>query len=1144
MSLNIQIPPEAELLLGHPDSTGQHRVVVPLIHISSDEEVTVGEVEVDVEPIDAEADRHRQEFAARLRAAYVLPEGSRELGQGRPPLVLGADPVSLPGQIAPGSRFRITVRASSYGGIRGGKTLRVGPRTSGPPRSCVLTVVRERTSGLVPGPARGASRQASRAEYPGFIAIDLGTSNSTVTLHDRAVVEQITGLAAEQEDRLKDLIFKRIFSQEDASCLLPDVDPRDWDALLARIGRNLAPQGDDPRATMIDRIRGGGEPMLQALLQLEVNLGQSPCKGALIKALDRIYHEAFLEPRLRSQSLLIVPLDPMYQRDRDIVSALKLLDLDLPMDALMGRQVLADYRNAIAQSGQPAGGGMPTPLPAAVQQQYHLSPKRELIEDTRDFVVTVGGRTETRDGEQVVQAAYKHLMDRSEAWQARNPQACSQGRFTRAIVTYPTVAPPSIRAEVESLVRPLVAVAEAEGRTKADVVTDYDEAVAAALFYLHREFGGSVDLGPEAFKAMSRRSNDKWYQNVLVLDIGGGSTDLALLRLTLSEVDPFDPGEDRGAGGRCYVIEPRLLGSSGNLHLGGNLITLRLFQLLKAAIADRLMTAVQQGHLISDTLEAKADQLGEPLVDGNGRYVPGAILDAVANLPRLDPRFTDALQAAELVVPTRWKDDPGRLQAFYTIWEHAEAAKLRLGAPGKPEPYALGEKEFVTLLGQCGIPHEVADRDALTLELDARHFDRLAEPVVAEAVDIACGLLENGLTQRDEKTRAVVDREPLDWLILSGKTSNLDLVRRVIRREFIKSRDLIWNADRVTFVPEYAKLATSAGACYAEKMRRIALDPTHFKEELRRGLNQLTFNINNLFFFLPCSFLVPIIGGHIEIFRAGERLFRLDDEEVGKARSKPIGPQLLISVLRRDYPKASPILWGSFDGLALAVELGEKPDDFQKRFQIQFEVDYRLLMRHFIWEGPRPHYQIGPDVDSLSVAEHRPGPPADQETPAPGTAGCELFVNVLQAQASSKEPLRLISRDQPLAETFHYSDGSTASGLVVHLPDNFDSDGKIDVYVRTPSDSSLRMVGSLARPDGDRSSSRPSERYRSTVFPRRYSLSLDERGDLRVHLGEVPYWKTESFDEWKGIPGKVLQSDLGMVQPPPLEDRDPFCGKH
>src|SRR5262249_50794779 len=153
-------------------------------------------------------------------------------------------------------------------------------------------------------------------EYPGFISIDLGTSNSTVTLHDRAVVEQITGLAAEQEERLKDLIFKRVLSPEDASCLMPGVDARDWDALLARVGTNLGTQGNDPKAAIIDRIRSGGETMLQALLQLEINLGQTPCKTSVIKALDRVYHEAFLEPRLRSQSMLLVQLDPMYQKDK------------------------------------------------------------------------------------------------------------------------------------------------------------------------------------------------------------------------------------------------------------------------------------------------------------------------------------------------------------------------------------------------------------------------------------------------------------------------------------------------------------------------------------------------------------------------------------------------------------------------------------------------------------------------------------------------------------------------------------------------------------------------------------------------------------------------------------------------------------
>jgi hypothetical protein len=56
MSLTIQIPPEAEIVLGDPDATGQHHVAVPEIRINSDEDVTVGEVEVDVEPADPAID--------------------------------------------------------------------------------------------------------------------------------------------------------------------------------------------------------------------------------------------------------------------------------------------------------------------------------------------------------------------------------------------------------------------------------------------------------------------------------------------------------------------------------------------------------------------------------------------------------------------------------------------------------------------------------------------------------------------------------------------------------------------------------------------------------------------------------------------------------------------------------------------------------------------------------------------------------------------------------------------------------------------------------------------------------------------------------------------------------------------------------
>jgi hypothetical protein len=42
----------------------------------------------------------------------------------------------------------------------------------------------------------------------------------------------------------------------------------------------------------------------------------------------------------------------------------------------------------------------------------------------------------------------------------------------------------------------------------------------------------------------------------------------------------------------------------------------------------------------------------------------------------------------------------------------------------------------------------------------------------------------------------------------------------------------------------------------------------------------------------------------------------------------------------------------------------------------------------------------------------------------------------------------------------------------------------------------------------------------------------------------VPYWMTEDLDDWKARPGRVLRRDLELVEPPPRENRDPFCGAH
>ncbi|MCI0461326.1 MAG: virulence factor SrfB, partial [Gemmataceae bacterium] len=972
------------------------------------------------------------------------------------------------------------------------------------------------------------------------------------TLYDPGVVEDLTGLAPEQEVRLKELLLTELMN-EDCSCKLADADPEAWQGLVERVGGNLpgeGPAGPRLRAAL----RAGGTRMFEAIRQLEICLGARPIRAAVFKALNRIYHEAFLEPRLKSQSLVAVPLDPNFPQEKDIPSEIEIKGPGKPPQVLMGRRAQQNRRSAMALAAQPTGAESngPTPLTLdGVRRLFHHSPKRYLGV-RRSFAVPLDEELVPVTSDELVQAAWAQLIELTNGWRARHPTACSKGRFTRAVVTYPTVAPPSVRREVETLVREL---------KFPDVVTDYDEAVAAALFYLHREFGGSLDLGPEVFKARSRRDKNKWFQNVLVLDIGGGSTDLALLQLTLEEVDPFLPGESRGAGGRCYVITPRLLGSSGNTQLGGELISLRVFRLLKAALADRLLTAVQDKHLESAGLASKIAQLGEVFTDGSGRYRPGSIVDTVNDLPETDPLFTDALNAAEQVLPTRWRNQPGRLQAFYTLWEHAEAAKIQLGGrrePGaEPPVFELVDQEIGNILNQCGIAHTVKDAGALHVRLDAGQLERAAEPVIQEAVGIARGLLAGRLPRQalpDAEAAETVAQEPLDWLILSGKTCNLELVHQVIRQEFVNSPHFVWNPERVTFVPQYAKLAPSAGACYAEKMRRTAFAPFRFKEQLRKGLNQLTYNIDNLFFFLPCSFLVPVHNGQIEIFRAGQPLYRLDEQEVGKARSEPLGVRLLNAVMRRDFQAATPILWGSYDGMALARELEMPVPVFLNRIMMQFEVDYRLFMRIFLWDGPAPHYQLDPQAAFVDVADtsrrqiEDRGPRTEDRQKTAGalsptvTAGWDISADVITAQTNSRPATILIAADQELTETFHHNGDASCRGLIVPMPDLFDETGKLMLHARPPGGNEWVGIGELPRPVEKKASVPGQER--ATEYPRRYHLTLDEHGVLRVHLGEVPYWKTEDLQDWKGRPGRVLQRDLELVEPPARENRDPFCGVH
>ena len=975
--------------------------------------------------------------------------------------------------------------------------------------------------------------------YPGWFAIDFGTSNSTVTLYDPKVIVTPDSLPGEQEARLRDRIANWL-SQcpiDDLPGISGDAWNCEWQKCLTQLmsiistdtytgsPTNRIPH-DHNRHQIVSLFQNfDTHDLLAAIQQLEICVFQRLpwFRSAASKRLYDIYHEVFRVPPLEWQSLISVELDKD-RRLTEIKSELEVVSLEHSKDdsakvkVILGEQARQHRLDAIGNV-------------ESIEGKFLHSPKRYFGLE-RGFQVTIDGKIETIQVNQLLQAAYAELIGLTEKYRQRHPGKCSEGKFYRAVVTYPTIASPFVRREIENLVRKLDIV---------DVQMAYDEAISVAIFFLWREFGGDLNVGIESFKTRCRYDGDKWWQNVLVLDIGGGTTDLALIRLTLEEINPFLPGEDRGDGGRYYKLTPKLLGSSGHLQLGGELITLRVFLLLKAAMADCLLTAVTHERLSADVLKVDPMELNDRFLL-SGKFIPGSLLACIDKDIKEGDAYKDALNAIEKVLPTRWKNSSSRTQTFYTLWEQAENAKIALGQKltlDASEPIFLlnGQKIAELLLhSDIQLPSEVMDSMSVTITV--QQFERAISPVIREAIGIAQGLVENALMN---KTNAPIahskDNEVVDWLILSGKTCQIALVERELYRVFSKSDYFVWNSERVTFEPEYTKLATSAGACFAEKLRQLGFAPLESKELLRRGVNQLYIDVKNLFYFLPCSFKREVIGGNLDpIFYASQELYQLKaGDPRAKYRSSWQGMQLTNNIIRQDFENIKPQLWGSYNGDALMKKLEINEEDFKNNIKVQFEIDQKLDIDLLLCRG-NPHYIIPVNVPNLDTAKVISSTTVFSDN---AQVVCDIAVNVAESANAMKTDAHTVlfdaSKDYSKEWSVFRYDGAIqpqGMGLIAELPP-FPVSGKHTFYFQfhNPKSHKWELIGELPEPAVH------------TEFPCRYYVSLNDKGILRLHAFEVPYW-TSTAPECLKQEGCVFRDTL-QAQPNDIKaERDPFSGEH
>ncbi|MEU5998332.1 Hsp70 family protein [Streptomyces sp. NPDC047197] len=993
---------------------------------------------------------------------------------------------------------------------------------------------------------------AGAVRHLGFAAVDFGTTNSTVTIHDMQQLA-VRAMSRDQETRLRAELVALL-----GDPATPEPERTQWRELLGDVVRQLlqrdstaydattgsghrdAPRpasGDDPGRALVDALEGGygGEAWPHALytaLELRLAARDERLRRAVAPRLHACYDRVFREVPL--DVLRLFPADLDQSGGTELASRIEVVDTFPELRVRMGEERVA----VGTQQGS-------APRAYRGLKQY-LARHHELPE----LPTRPDGSATTADD--LIREGLRHLLDLSDEYIGANPKELHQGKIDHVVMTYPTVAPPAVRRRLRELVGSGAEGVDGLGVTIVD--TRFDEAVAAALFFIMRDFGGDFAAGVEAFRARCSpvAGTDRWGQNILVVDIGGGTTDLAVINLQLKDATPDPlPGQDPRFTGRLYVLTPTLLGSTGSLQLGGDLMTLHLFRWYKAAFADHLLTRwPDRFELVIATQKEKEGGY----VD-DGRYVAGSLLNRSPD----EEKYPHDL--VEQVVPTRWTGErvlggprEESEQTFWLLWRIAEEAKIRLGAGD--DAYLPLPETLDAVLGRLGAPETTRDAEWAP-RMDTEIFEGLMAPVLKDITDLVASLAKNALKENQE----------LDRIFLTGKSSRMPLVRRSLERRLRQETEVRWNPAGIEVEEEYGKLATSIGACWGYHIRRFAHAEQAARGVLGRGRYVLRIEVDNLSYYLPCDFGPTF---QLEAGEPTDTLLRMSTE------LSPIGPggawavrsewrnlTESLRIHRNTGPKWQ--AWGYFDPDAWVrreepgFQLNMEEWVNQAKFQLEVDADLNLYIHLARGEA---HDEVGgaaPIRVDLGGGADAPWTPLEivvdnrvaGDRPDAGTVVFRLTENPWLPEADPPPPDDTSPGAPPSDRFDKWFRGSGAPGKAAVrgmeskplVPPGHD--GWV-FYLRRPGepDREMECVDAVPVP---RHGPAPAEGWNGPDVPHggsKYVATLDEYGGLRVHRMPVPYWEAGSVAEMWTNPGSVFRVTMEDATSEHIAERDPFNGRH
>jgi len=600
-------------------------------------------------------------------------------------------------------------------------------------------------------------------------------------------------------------------------------------------------------------------------------------------------------------------------------------------------------------------------------------------------------------------SAVKELLTRTE--QHINKRRSRRSCLNDLVVTYPANLPQYRRESYRNIIHDL-------GVARVDM--SFDEATAGALYYIWRDLFKDLFAGIDGFLARSRvrqkeskhpvtgrdRLIDFYYQNILLYDMGGGTTDIALIEIGLEQIENLLP-PNKANSGRYFVIRPKILGLTGLERFGGDNVTLAVFRIIKsklAAIVAQLLIDNGNSNHSTDIKQAlQAFKLGKESKEERNIFThwfsEDGDKDYHEKVDIAEPDTNRSIQQRELaelieaLVKTHFDAEPERQSSFFGLWQEAERIKKALSTPQSgyedvplPETVSASPAKLFAAIAELELGISEMDLDSITVSL--AEMERLIKTDVAKTFEKARNLC---IGKKDGEEQYFT-KHTIDHLVLAGSSSHLSLVREKmpfailgVPFEFIKkgqkyqcATPFKYDGDNLQFSPDDAKLAVVRGAALPSyfKTNRIPPQADKIRDLLQDGISFLDFDIDNLRNYMPFTLIYSVGTGKTELFESGAQMD--DMSRNGKIATRKVIPETdtftlyrVDSLVDRDNPTEQqyyaqfPIrdefikFYESEHGEKLEKHQDkEKLDELMSRYLFWVEFDIERDMQCFMYTNP------------------------------------------------------------------------------------------------------------------------------------------------------------------------------------------------